>query len=481
VRAVEAEVEPVRAAEEEVKPVRAAEEEPQQAVNDVKSEQGEEAKEETVAVAQEAEPGPCSRLSRDDLMKFRFADDVADAPPHEVETLRAGVVDAVPARAVSTPKAGAEQSWRAERGDNSKVPGRAMFGGRRNPNTNQGSFERERERRPKEVLPEKSENAYVVKRAGADGGEVSRAADLDRRVLSTLNKMCPENVRNLAEKIKDLDIGTAEELEQVIHQIFKKALKDTHYCETYADLVFYLREELPSFPNPAGGKPISFKSVLLTACQNEYMQMPKTLDDPSDEGKDKEDIDFARMKRKEKILANIKFVGNLFLRNLLRPQIIGQIMNDLTGSNEADKMPDEHLIECLLKLILTIGFTLDGMEHGNQSLTQVQGRLMELKKSKDKKTKKDVYSKRVQFAIQDLIDIRRANWETTSFKAEAKTMEEIRKEQEGGKEQGAGDRKRVGLRPAYLNQDGSLKETYSRGQAAQPNDGWEEPKRKAKR
>ena len=67
----------------------------------------------------------------------------------------------------------------------------------------------------------------VVKRAGADGGEVSRAADLDRRVLSTLNKMCPENVRNLAEKIKDLDIGTAEELEQVIHQIFKKALKET--------------------------------------------------------------------------------------------------------------------------------------------------------------------------------------------------------------------------------------------------------------
>merc|ERR1719265_1732809 len=193
VRAVEAEVEPVRAAEKEVKPVRAAEEEPQQAMNDVKSEQGEEAKEETVAVAQEAEPGPCSRLSRDDLMKFRFADDVADSPPHEVETLRAGVVDAVPARAVSTPKAGAEQSWRAERGDNSKVPGRAMFGGRRNPNTNQGSFERERERRPKEVLPEKSENAYVVKRAGADGGEVSRAADLDRRVLSTLNKMCPEN------------------------------------------------------------------------------------------------------------------------------------------------------------------------------------------------------------------------------------------------------------------------------------------------
>lgn len=447
------------AAAKEAQP--AAESEPEQPKEDPEpATEKEAAAEEEKAQFAQKDPAPVKENVQDQVGENGTnVADMKEASPSKRNDVEAKEADS---------EAGREKKEKLAQGDASP-PDRSLFGSR-----NLQGFGR----RQKDALPERSENAYVVKR-NADAER-----DLDRQVLSTLNKMCPENVRSLAERIKELDVRSIEDLERVIAQIFKKALIDSHYSDTYADLVYYLKAEMPEFPNPEGGKPVSFKSVLLTSCQNEYTGMPKNLDNVvEDEGKDLEDVEFARLKRKQRILSNITFIGHLFLRNLLRPQIIGFIMQDLTGSDDADTPPEEHLLECLLKLILTIGFTLDNMEVGKKSITQVFGRLMELKRIKDKKTGKEVYQKRVQFAIQDLLDIRKAGWEKTTFKVAAKTMDEIRQDQAKGHEYGAGDRVTVGLRPAYLHQDGTPKSCGARADlaAAAAAEGWVEAKRRPPR
>merc|ERR1712195_133615 len=75
---------------------------------------------------------------------------------------------------------------------------------------------------------------------------------------------------------------------------------------------------------------------------------------------------------------------------------------------------------------------------------QMQGQMQNLKKH---------YSKRVQFAIQDVLDIRSAGWKKKTFKPAAKRKDEIRREQEmelrrvaSGQEVGASEVQIAGAR-----------------------------------
>ncbi|CAK0892788.1 unnamed protein product, partial [Prorocentrum cordatum] len=108
-------------------------------------------------------------------------------------------------------------------------------------------------------LPAPSATAY---RAVSDRSPASlpRLEEMRRTVQSLLNKICPENVATIAEQIGEVRIENADEMESIIGLIFKKALAEPHYCETYADLVFTLRSTFPEFPSLDGSKPISFKA-----------------------------------------------------------------------------------------------------------------------------------------------------------------------------------------------------------------------------
>merc|ERR1740121_3480028 len=71
-----------------------------------------------------------------------------------------------------------------------------------------------------------------------------------REVQSLLNKVCPENVASVIEKMSSMEVRTADAMEAVIELIFKKALAEPHYCETYADIVFGLKSAFPEFQSP---------------------------------------------------------------------------------------------------------------------------------------------------------------------------------------------------------------------------------------
>eukprot|EP00929_Paragymnodinium_shiwhaense_P069309 TRINITY_DN34968_c0_g1_i1.p1 TRINITY_DN34968_c0_g1~~TRINITY_DN34968_c0_g1_i1.p1 ORF type:complete len:956 (-),score=276.38 TRINITY_DN34968_c0_g1_i1:83-2950(-) len=339
---------------------------------------------------------------------------------------------------------------------------RALFGSQLrtgNDNRDRRGDRRDRDRRPQEQLPTSSENAY--KRLSKVEA-LDRMSELKRSAQSLLNKICPENVNSIAVKIGALKVATVEELQLVIGLIFKKALTEPHYCETYADLVYALKNEMPEFTCTDGGKPLTFKKCLLNICQNEFESMPKVIGlSPEEAAKcDLEEKDYHEQQIKKRVLANIKLIGNLYLRQLLTARIIGSILAELTIVHKPDSIPEEHMVECVCELLSGIGLALESAEGGSTVVTQVCGRLLDLKQRKNS-FNKGVYSKRIQFAIQDLLDMRQAGWTKKVFKAQAKTKEEIRQDQE--KEIAAKARGQAvssgatmvsaGARPAYLSPD----------------------------
>jgi hypothetical protein len=290
-----------------------------------------------------------------------------------------------------------------------------------------------------------------------------REDDIERRVRGLLNKICPDNLKTIVDRLASVDLHKAEELEHVIRIIFSKALAEPHYCETYADMVFSLRTRYPEFPpEHEGEKAHSFTRILLNTCQNEFESLPTSFE-PTEEEKNTYSADDLRLdigKKKEKVLANMKFIGNLFLRQLLAVKVIGQVVHDLIGIKDAPI--EEHMIECVCELLQAIGFSLDNTQHGKMLVTQFSHRLMDLKKEVDPATGKQLFSKRIQFRIQDLIDLRGRNWQKKLFKEQAKTKDEVRKDalrdahnaqKKGGNVSDAMFTTQVvGMRPSYIDE-----------------------------
>jgi len=170
---------------------------------------------------------------------------------------------------------------------------------------------------------------------------------------------------------------------------------------------------------------------------------------------DLEELEFLRKQKKNQVLSLMKLIGHLFLRDLLTTKVIAGIVQDLACCDDVKQTPEEHIVECVLELLQSIGYTLEASA-GKAALLEVFRHLLDLKARKDKNGKA-IYSKRLQFGIQDLVDVRAAGWLKKVFKAAAKTKEEIAKEQERdinaqavGKAVTGAEFIRVGDKPAYL-------------------------------
>lgn len=266
-----------------------------------------------------------------------------------------------------------------------------------------------------------SEKAYKISTAN---GELCRSQQLSRDVNSLLNKVCPENVATIVERVACTELQSVDELQLIIGLIFRKALAEPHYCETYADMVFALKQRLPEFKSATGGKTVTFKAALLNATQSEFESLSEilTLAEAEKKGLAPEDIERLEKKRRDRARANMKFIGQLFLRALLGTRIIESVIRDLAKCNAEAVVPEDAIVECLCELLQNIGYTLEASGASGQAvLTEVCTRLQNLKGN---------YGKRIQFAIQDVLDIRSAGWKKKTFIHSAKTKEEIRKEQE---------------------------------------------------
>ncbi|XP_072551940.1 uncharacterized protein [Salminus brasiliensis] len=293
--------------------------------------------------------------------------------------------------------------------------------------------------------------------------ETLQTQELFRRVHSILNKLTPQKFQPLMKQLTELVIDTEDRMKGVINLVYEKAIAEPNFSETYAKM----RHGLIGLKVPTSDNPdvyVSFRKLLLSLCQDEC---EKHKDDEICERKQMEldaaaeheerrhlQLDVERARRCS--TGNIKFTGELFRLKILAEPIMHPCILKLL------KTKDEENLECLCKLLSTIGKELD--EKAKSRMDEYFIELEEIKKQR--KT-----SSRIRFMLQDILDLRQHNWVPSRGVQGPKTIAEIHEEAKMEE-----DREQIKVQQQVLSKKGwtegsKLRRLHSSGsRISQPQD-----------
>ncbi|MGH0120137.1 UNVERIFIED_CONTAM: hypothetical protein FKN15_065298 [Acipenser sinensis] len=349
-----------------------------------------------------------------------------------------------------------------------------------------------------EVQLKKAENAWkpTLKR-DEEPGE-NKTQDLFRKVRSILNKLTPQMFNQLMKQVTDLTIDTEERLKGVIDLVFEKAVDEPSFSVAYGNMcrcLATLKVTMTDKPNST----VNFRKLLLNRCQKEFER--DKVDDDVFERKQKEleaaasssererlqeELKEAKDKARRRSIGNIKFIGELFKLRMLTEAIMHDCVVKLLKNH------DEESLECLCRLLTTIGKDLDFEKakirsivvdcytHTRRSIGNIKfigelfklrmlteaimhdcvvkllknhdeesleclcrllttiGKDLDFEKAKprmdqyfnqmEKIVKERKTSSRIRFMLQDVIDLRLHNWVSRRVDQGPKTIEQIHKE-----------------------------------------------------
>ncbi|EDR09105.1 uncharacterized protein LACBIDRAFT_249451 [Laccaria bicolor S238N-H82] len=263
-------------------------------------------------------------------------------------------------------------------------------------------------------------------------------AIVDRKVKGLLNKLTMEKFDSISDQViawankseKEKDGRT---LIQVIRLVFEKATDEATWSEMYARLCRKMMEQISSKVQDDGikatdGKPIAggqlFRKYLLNRCQEDFErasqdEAAKAANEQSKEGGAEEvalysEEYYAAQKAKRQGLGLIKFIGELFKLQMLTERIMHECVKKLLGNVEN---PEEEEIESLCKLLTTVGASLDTPK-ARAHMDVYFSRMKELTKSQN-------VSSRMQFMLQDIIELRERKWILRNAVAAPATIAQI--------------------------------------------------------
>ncbi|EAT34516.1 AAEL013249-PA [Aedes aegypti] len=266
-----------------------------------------------------------------------------------------------------------------------------------------------------------------------------KTQELFKKFRSVLNKLTPDNFNALVEQVKQYEIDTEERLDGCIKILFEKAIMEPNFTDTYAQMCKELGTIIKI--ETSDNKQPNFKRKLITQCQKEFEKHHTDKEENASEleeskkkaaeGEEKtEELNELQYELEEKdakirrrAMGTIRFIGELFKQEQLTCKIMYTCINILLS----EEMLDEEALECLCKLLTTIGGRMEkDSGQDSQSLQYYFDRLQEIA---DRKSTIQV-SNRIRFMILDLMDLRKNNWQPRRAQAAPKTMDEIQKEVE---------------------------------------------------
>uniref|UniRef100_A0A3Q2QLV1 Eukaryotic translation initiation factor 4 gamma 3 n=1 Tax=Fundulus heteroclitus TaxID=8078 RepID=A0A3Q2QLV1_FUNHE len=280
-----------------------------------------------------------------------------------------------------------------------------------------------------EVQLKKSENAWKpnLKREGLpEDSETQKTQELFRKVRSILNKLTPQKFNQLMKQVTDLTIDTEERLKGVIDLVFEKAIDEPSFSVAYGQMcrcLATLKVQMTDKPNST----VNFRKLLLNRCQKEFEKdkaddvvferKQKELDSAAsatERERLREELEEAKDKARRRSIGNIKFIGELFKLKMLTEAIMHDCVVKLLKNH------DQESLECLCRLLTTIGKDLD-FEKAKPRMDQYFNQMEKI--VKERKT-----SSRIRFMLQDVIDLRLHNWVSRRADQGPKTIEQIHKE-----------------------------------------------------
>jgi translation initiation factor 4G len=316
---------------------------------------------------------------------------------------------------------------------------------------------------------------------------------VDRKVKALLNKLTMEKFDSISDQIiawanRSETQKDGRTLIQVIRLVFEKATDEAAWSEMYARLCRKMMEQISPKVQDDGiknaeGKPIAgghlFRKYLLNRCQEDFERgwvnkeataaaaATKASEDQAvkaaaNGSKEEEEIAlyseeyYAAQKAKRQGLGLIKFIGELFKLQMLTERIMHECVKKLLGNVEN---PEEEEIESLCKLLTTVGQMLD-TNKARAHMDVYFSRMKELTKSPN-------VSSRMQFMLQDIIELRERKWQSRNAVAAPTTIAKVH---EAAAKEKAAQEKESYNRMASMSRGGSRRGAE---RSEQPNaDGW---------
>uniref|UniRef100_A0A3Q0SFM9 Eukaryotic translation initiation factor 4 gamma, 1a n=1 Tax=Amphilophus citrinellus TaxID=61819 RepID=A0A3Q0SFM9_AMPCI len=258
-----------------------------------------------------------------------------------------------------------------------------------------------------------------------DEPEQAKTQELFKRLRSILNKLTPQKFQELMKQVTELTIDTEERLKGAIDLIFEKAISEPNFSVAYANMCRCLMGlKVPTSDKP--GVFVNFRKLLLNRCQKEFEKdqdddeifekKQKELEADDERERFRVELEEARDKARRRSLGNIKFIGELFKLKMLTEPIMHDCVVKLLKNH------DEESLECLCRLLSTIGKDLD-FEKAKPRMDQYFNQM-------DKIIKERKTSSRIRFMLQDVLDLRKNNWVPRRGDQGPKTIDQIHKEAE---------------------------------------------------
>ncbi|XP_013881883.1 eukaryotic translation initiation factor 4 gamma 1 [Austrofundulus limnaeus] len=258
--------------------------------------------------------------------------------------------------------------------------------------------------------------------------EQIKTQELFKRVRSILNKLTPQKFQQLMKQVQELTVDTEERLKGVIDLTFEKAISEPDFSVAYANMCRCLSGLKVITPDKPALN-VNFRKLLLNRCQKEFEKdkdddeifekKQKELEAASGEEEKQrliEELEEAKDKARRRSLGNIKFIGELFKLKMLTEVIMHDCIVKLLKNH------DEESLECLCRLLSTIGKDLD-FEKAKPRMDQYFNQMEKI--IKERKT-----TSRIRFMLQDVLDLRRNNWVPRRGDQGPKTIDQIHKDAE---------------------------------------------------
>ena len=142
---------------------------------------------------------------------------------------------------------------------------------------------------------------------------------LTKQLKSVLNKLSGNNFEKLSGQVLSIlkTVQTAETLTSLVVMLFDKAVVDSYFSNIYSMLCADISSKLPPLhENPAH----AFKRFLLNQCQVEFECGVQPLQRQPDQTL--EQFMASKTKQKARMLGTIRFIGELYLHELILPTIM---------------------------------------------------------------------------------------------------------------------------------------------------------------
>ncbi|XP_043285612.1 eukaryotic translation initiation factor 4 gamma 3-like isoform X4 [Venturia canescens] len=326
--------------------------------------------------------------------------------------------------------------------------------------------------------------------------EDAKTIALYKKVRSVLNKLTPQKFDTLVSQVRALEIDTQQKLQGVIDLVFEKAVDEPNFSVAYALMCSELRQmtvvsdgkksepsddsqpsEQPAQQQAAGE--VNFRKLIVERCQKQFQKNNddeharisklKEIEECTDPEKKKDlqtTLEEYDRRLRVRSVGNIRFIGELFKKEMLTIKIMHFCINHLLSS------PDEENLECLCKLLTTIGKALAERHIAVGNPEALDPYFTKLSNFVGKKGIQRKISSRIRFMIQDVMDLKTNNWIPRRDEAKPKTMDQIEKEAEC-------ERSEIQLNNTPMNtprkDDRNSDRRRNRGGGGMEEGGWSQP------